>query len=395
MTQPLESNFGHEASRGSQFDDYIAAFSREATNPPGNDKCMGAFYTALTSLSTDNKGFNAFLATITTRRKLTPQHFTNLMFRTTQYLELFEKKNDNYPLGYSEPNQWVTEIPELLEQYGSLMEELLLTKDTTTTIYQRYAGTLAVLSGFFAREKLKVADFGCGGNYGLPGLIKSIPFKTIDDQTPNKIVTTLIKHHPDIDEGLAIDKVDPQDPKEKAWRLACSFYPQELGQLEDLMDFEASIADVRTVKFLQTDLVTLDVDHFNNRESIIPKEYFDAVVMNTLCYQLDPQEQKRMLEVAERSIKSDGLLIVQDFVRKDPAVPNHLEFLKSWFTEQFPYRTFIWGASTNWIFKEFLQWSNGRCLGVRKGEDFKELLGNYMFNSSRRLASSIKRGERG
>lgn len=376
MTQPAETSPRYEVTGQSKVDDYIAAFSREATNPPGKDKCMGAFYTALTSLSMDNKGFNTFLETITTTRKLTPQHFTNLIFRTTQYIELFEKKNNNYPLGYSEPHQWVTEVPQLLTQYGDLMAELLLTKDTTTTIYQRYAGTLAVLSGFFGREKLKVADFGCGGNYGLPGLIKGVPFKTIDDQTPSEIVTTLIKHHPDIDEGLAIDKVDPQDPKEKAWRLACSFYPQELSQLADLMVFEASIAGVPNVKFLQADLLDLNVDHFNNGGSTFPAEYFDAVAMNTLLYQLNPSEQKRVLEIARRGIKKDGLLILQDFVRKDPVAPDRLQFLQNWFTEPFPYRTFVCGESTDWRFKEFLQWSDGRCLGVRAGQDFKKLLHN-------------------
>lgn len=376
MTQPAEINSRHETTGQPKVSDYIAAFSREAINPPGKDKCMGAFYTALTSLSMDDKRFNAFLESITTKRKLTPQHFTNLIFRATQYVELFEKKNDNYPSGYNEPNQWAKEMPQLLAQYGDLIGEILLTKDTTTTIYQRYAGTQAVLNGFFAGQKLKVADFGCGGNYGLLGLAKGVPFKTIADQTPDQTASMLIKNQPDIDEGLAIDKVDPQDPNEKAWRLACSFYPQELGQLADLMVFEASIASVHNVKFLQADLLALDVDHFNNGGHTLPAEYFDAVAMNTLFYQLNPPEQKRVLEIARRSIKKDGLLIVQDFVKKDPIVSDGLQFLQNWFTELFPYRTFVCGESTNWRFKEFLRWSDGRCNTVRAGEDFKELLDN-------------------
>ena len=382
MTQPAEINIEHEAIKQPQVGEYIDAFSREAINPPNKDKCMGAFYTALTDLAqSDDKGIiNSFLQHVVyqRQREFTPQHLTNLIFRVFQYVKLFKEKDYRYPLSHNEPNRWKIEIPNLLEKHGKLMTELLLTKDTTTTIYQRYAGTQAVLNGFFPDQKLKVADFGCGGNYGLPGLIKGIPFKVISDETPDQILSMLINHQLDIGEGLAIDKIDPQDPDEKAWRLACSFYPQELNQLADLMVFEAGIANVHNVKFLQADLLDLHVDHFNNGGDTLPEKYFNAVVMNTICYQLNPQEQKRVFEIARRSIKKGGLLIVQDFARKDSIIPERLQFLESWFAEKDPYRTYVCGESTNWMFKEFLRWSSGRCLEVRTGEDFKELLNNNL-----------------
>lgn len=381
MVQPAEKNCASE-TRGTHpvnITEYVTAFSREGINPPGKDKCMGAFYTALTDLvqSEDNGTINSFLQHVVGQREFTPQHLTNLIFRVFQYIKLFKEKDYGYPLNHNGHNQWKIEIPDLLEKHGKLMTELLLTKDTTTTIYQRYAGTQAVINGFFPDKKLKVADFGCGGNYGLPGLIKGIPFKVISDETPDQILSVLINHKPDISEGLAIDKIDPQDPHEKAWRLACSFYPQELSQLADLMVFEASIADIPNVKFMQADLLSLNVDHFNNGAYTLPAGYFDAVVMNTLCYQLNPQEQERVLEIAKRSIKKgSGLVVVQDFAIKDSIIPGRLQFLESWFAEKDPYRTYVCGESTNWRFKEFLRWSSGRCLEVRAGEDFKELLYN-------------------
>jgi len=365
----LEIHPRNRSDRPANLEDYVTAFSNEAISPPGGDRYMKAFYTALVSVTESHQPTQEFLKGIVEKRLLTPQHFTNLIFRVTQYIQLFKKQNPDYPLSYDEPNKWKEEIPQLIGQYRGLMSEMLLTKDTTTTIYQRYAGTAIVLNAFFPHKELSIADFGCGANYGLPGLVQQVPFKEIDDQTTDKRVTQLLIRQPQIKEGLSIDKVNPNDSMGKKWRIACSFYPNELDQRAELAAFEKKIEDVEAVKFLQADLLELRNNH---EDGTLPYQYFDAVIMNSICYQLYPEEQKIIFETAKKSLKPDGIFIVQDFAKRD-VDPKSLYFVPNWFAGPFLYRTFINGEFTSGKFKEFLQWFNGRCTRVRAGEDFEKL----------------------
>lgn len=351
--------------------EYNKSFSIEADNPPGGDKCMGAFYTALSDLATNDKPTQKFLRTTLEKRHLTPQHLTNLIFRVFQYVELFEKRNPDYPINYSKPEQWRKEIPEHLGENRELIQELLLTKDTTTTIYQRYAGTQATLNLVFPNQRVIVADFGCGGNYGLPGIIKNIEFNTIDDQTSNQDVTRLLKGKTRIEEGLAIDKIDPKDIEQKKWRIACSFYPRELSQIANVMILENALRDVEDVTFLQADLLNLRVNHANGT---LPQAHFDAVAINTVLYQLSEEEREKVVDIAQASIQPNGVVIVQDFAVGDTEDLRKLKFARNWFKESFSYRTFIRRKGRFETFKEFLQWSDGRCTKVRQGKDFEELM---------------------
>jgi len=90
-----------------------------------------------------------------------------------------------------------------------------------------------------------------------------------------------------------------------------------------------------------------------------------------MLYQLNQNEQQIVVEKAKLLLKQpEGILLVQDFARKNPKKPQSLDFSNSWFGDGFGYRTFLATCSNDWQFLEALQWNNGRCAVVRSGEDF-------------------------
>lgn len=346
---------------------YIAEFQKQATHPPGKDPSLAAFYHALSSITMKSWSARQYLTNIITQREFTPYHFANLFFRSIQYTELFLEKNATYPHGLITQDAWERELSHLLEYAGDEIGELLLTKDTTTTIYQRYAGTKAVVNSLFPNQPLAIADFGCGGNHGLPGLEKDIPFNDIVDMTPEQWVTKQIQHNVNLREGLAVDRVNPYTADARQWRRACSFYPQELTKIDDLNSLEAKLIDPDHIRFLQGDLLALSPLLSDGR---LPSSYFDAGVLSTVCYQMKPAEQRKVFANAKQAIKENGVLIVQDFAKKHSRNPDMLDFNVDW-GEPGSYRTFISQSSIdNGAWQEVLQWDNGRCKEVRVGEDF-------------------------
>ena len=132
------------------------------------------------------------------------------------------------------------------------------------------------------------------------------------------------------------------------------------------MALENRLAASHQVRFLESDLLALPVGTPD-----LPIHKFDAVVMNTVCYQM-PQAQENV-QAAEGLLKPHGLFIIQDFARKDPANPTRLNFGVNCHQQPFSYRTFAIGAPTNGEMKELLQWNDGRCQAVRPGEDYQFL----------------------
>ena len=344
-------------------------FVRLAQHPPGNDPYMGAFYEAVADLDQHDAGVEQFITQVLQKRSsITPTHFANLIYRGVQFIELFQKRNIAYPAVFDTPGAWKLELADILEQEGPVLRELLLTKDTTSTIYQRYLGARTILASFYPNRSLTIADFGCGGNYGLRGLALSEPFKPVVDRTPGQVVTQLLRQPLVVGSGLAIDRENPLDEDITRWRLACSFYPQELGQMADVIALEKRLAQDRTVRFFKGDLLTLPVG-----SAEIPAGQCDGVVVSTLCYQLPQADQDTIMEHAGRMIKPGGLVIVQDFAEKDKSDPARLHFIVDWFKHPYSYRNFITGPRTNWEMKEILRWKNGRCEEVMPGEDFSSI----------------------
>lgn len=336
----------------------------QSHHPPGSDQVLGNFYAALVEMveQEQDQDLADILMNIKKKRHdITNKHFINLIFRTFQAMKI--KRNDLTYRSFHNTKAWHQELNTLLldKDLKKEFKKLLLTKSTTTTIYQRYAGPHAVIALLLDNKNVSIADFGCGGNYGLRGIEKHEPFKDIKDLTPKKIVSKLLSKKINIKKGLAIDKEQPDTQDSSHWRMACSFYPSELDQVQAIQQFEIRIQSSQKVAFLQRNLLTA---------KRLPKIKFDVVILSTILYQLNLLEQLAMIEKAKRFLKPAGIIIVQDFAAKSLTNPRHLDFNDSWFGKSYSYRTFIIGGRTRWKFWEILQWNNGRCKIVRPGEDF-------------------------
>lgn len=347
--------------------DLYAELVDQGENPPGGDHSLGAFYKAVVAITDNGNTHVADLLNQTRQHRpdITTKHLANLLFRGIQFVE-FGQGNLVYEK-YKDPSEWHGELTKLLssEDSRSTLARILRERSTTTTVYQRYAGPYAIIAYLFDGQSVSVADLGCGGNYGLRGMELREPFKPIDDFTPDSLLSFLLGQKINLERGLAIDKESPDDQEVRKWRFACSVYPKELTQIPSLKLFEERLREKsQKVSFLQADLVHFDW---------LPESVTDVVIISTTLYQLNPSDQEKFLDQAKRLLKPNGVLVVQDFARKDPQNPMFLDFSSSWFGKGFSYGTFLETARDNWKPLEALRWNNGRCTIVKPGEDFVQV----------------------
>lgn len=370
----------------------IAQFEEQSLHPPGDDLIIQACYKATLDFLKTNKTFRLFIEDILRQRAdLNEVHFVNLYFRTLQYIRLFvEKKGETFPLKpHLLKKDWLEYLKKLLADFKKRrhFQNLLLTKDTATTKYQRYISLFALMNYFFPNNLVSVCDFGCGGNYGLKGIELGEEFDQVKDLTTKEFFTRLCSGKTKLSQGLGIDKENPDDKKSRNWRLACSLYPKEFTKLNEVLEFEQRLKMSKKVKFLRADLTRIDVTPRQslalNHQKAIPKSYFDMVMISTVLYQIhDPLQQMAILEKAKQSLKKHGILIVQDFVQKRE--DGSLDFSISWFDKPFSsYKTLISSADFGWRFLEAFRWENGRCQKVKDGEDLPILLKGYFSSASR------------
>lgn len=346
--------------------DLIKILSDQAENPPGNDLVLGSLYKAIIGMVNRDTAMADTLRNVKRRRPdITHTHLVNLLSRARQFMRLREH-NVSLIATLATPQLWEAELAQVLtdEPTRRTWEDLLVTKSTTTTVYQRSAGPKAIITHLYDGVGVKIADLGCGGNYALPGMELEEPFKPITDETPNQTITRLLSQPVNLKRGLAVDREKPDDPEVRDWRLVCR-YPKELHEIPEIIAFEEKLRKgSRRVQFLQADLVSFDW---------LPKRVVDVAILSTILYQLQPDEQLTLIARARGLLRPNGILVVQDFAAKDPDSPTTLRFDESWSGKQFGYRTFLACEETDWVFREALQWKGGRCDTVRAGEEFDEI----------------------
>ncbi|MDO8515394.1 MAG: class I SAM-dependent methyltransferase [bacterium] len=344
----------------------IEEIRAQAVNPPGNDKYIGAFYESVCAqIDQQNPKIHEILAdTLAFRPEITDKHFANLLFRTFQYLETNIIKNSLYPNGFDCQQTWEKELLSLVENPSlfPVIKNLLRTKNTTTTIYQRYVGPHAIMAAVFKSKIVSFADFGSGAAYGPLGMISKTTFNPFVDNTDNCWVQNQLMKNIKFDKVYSIDKQCHDGLDNNLWLRACQFYPSEREtHLLTTCKFEQKVKLYKErVTFVEADITQkLDI------------EPCDAVTICTTLYML-PKFQKEIIKIAQKILKKDGIIIIQDFAKiaNDEATLN---FKVSW-TKDFPYRTFILSQKTNWKIWEVLKWNNGRCKEVNEGHDFNKFL---------------------
>ena len=364
ITQEKESGIDSiPTTRVAGFEPVTSEFQSQVKAPP--DEYIKNCYQATLNLVSTNKALQSIFLEVLATRPMTPQHFVNLYFRALQDIELNLKQNPNYPNDLTNTDKWEGEIEELLKTHHNKLLDTMLHKSTQTTIYQRYAGPKFIISSLFHNQPVTISDWGCGGNYGLPGLTQNEEFTPIVDLTPGKKVSSVLESPLKIEYGLAIDQEDPKAIGAREWLHACSFYPSELDKLEAVLEFEKRISKVQNISFWKQDLAALTPQFLNGH---IKPETFDAVIVSTVLYQ-DPSAQYQAMENAKSILKQRGIVIIQDFAAIDESDNSRLDFNRGWHIKG-NYRTFVTGASMDWKMKEVLKWDRARCNEVEPGLDF-------------------------
>ena len=344
-----------------------AELAHQAQHSPGGDETIAACYQAIVNLGKSNRVWRRVLEKAYGNREMPDKYKVNLLFRGIQYMWLFEEEDERYPREFGDVRLWERELPHITNKHRGVFEKILSEWDTGTTVYQRYTGPKAILSALWPRKKLTVLDLGCGGNHGLPGLMGGEVFLPVVDHSLGEVVSKWLNRGIKFRLGISVDKHDPYDKLMANWRVACSFYPSELSEMKEFLQFEKRVRHLGEKIFYRGDIMKLD--------KVLPQDiFFDAIVLSTVLYQMNARERARTVKQARNKLLPGGVLVVQDFTQKIGG-GKKLEFNGSWFKDGFAYRTYVAADWTRWRWWEVLAWYNGRCKQVREGEDFDKFFG--------------------
>lgn len=305
----------------------LREFTLQARNPPGKDKFITLCYQAAGKLAAQSgHPLNSlFQEVIITRPQASTAHLVNLWLRSIQYLELWKIKSSSYPSHLRDLPSWERETEALLKKYPRQLKKLLLTKDTATTIYQRYVGPKAIIASLYPNKPpVSLIDLGCGGMHGILGLLHREPFAPVTDLTPNLFFTSWIDQPHKLSRGVGIDKQLPFAQDSVRWRIACSLYPSEFSRLGDYVKLEKRMRQRDSARFVQADLT----QPYLKSKHLFPA---DVVTISSVLYQ-SPEHQTTILKNAKSLLSPAGILIVNEFARSSTNSPTQLEIHGSnWF----------------------------------------------------------------
>ncbi|MBI1862806.1 class I SAM-dependent methyltransferase [Candidatus Microgenomates bacterium] len=334
------------------------------------DPVIGAFQEVLLDRFQQASPTRDFYRNILAERFIPPGFAVNLFFRGSQAIQMRNESEPGYPEGFESSERWETALDRMLkdEEERKSLTEILLHKDTITTIYERYAGTKIALNLIFQNGMpLRVADLGCGANYGLKGLAVDEPLSGVSGGE----LQPLIDKRVPIEFGIGVDLADMYDREVIQWRNECR-RPGELTHeaMSKTAEFENRISHAEDkIRFMQGDLLDLNLAVPTPVRSDGQTGYH-AVVLSTMCYQMSPEDQVSILDRARTLLIDGGIVIIQDFAKSVPKslkCPMGLEFLDDWGIDS--YRTFVLKKNDGEP-KELLIFDSGRCKNVRRGKDF-------------------------
>ena len=307
------------------------------------------------------------------RPDLPPASLANLMFRAVQSQLLFTK--DGYPHGYETKRKWKEYIMKLTDDV-SFYSELLATleRNTTTTKYQRYLPPLSLITTLCPYKDVSVADLGCGGDLGFPGIIIRESFAEFTDNTGGFVTDATRFEKLGRIQLYAVDKEHPLSDVAISWRFACSYYPSEIIDGEDRREkeFEARIRVGKVgQRFIQADITEPSFP------ALFGDKRVDFVTILTTLYQLPDSLKVKAISNAKKLLEDDGTIIVQDFFSKDPKNPSGFDTNINWSGPN-SYNTFVLSSHTRWMPLHVLGWNGGRCTEVWKGEDFDEFISKFV-----------------
>lgn len=323
------------------------------------------------------------------RTDLDSKHYLNLLTHThaCEYLFLihnYQLKNNKLVPSNGKTYQkfttkdWKTVLNLISKSPKHLKKakKELLSKRTQTWVFQRYAGTHLILNHLFKDQKLTLVDAGCSLGAALPTM-QNVNVGSYF-QKP-KAPPEISRFFPLLKKPISTQTIYGFDvePNNDTWIQACSFYPEE-AMLQDRL-FKKLIKLRNQTK----NAIFIKGNHGNitRMDHVLPKNRIDAVIFNTVLYQLETKARKKALKAALEIIKPNGVIIITDFVHQDQST-HQLKYGSNWFKKgEHQYRTFVTTKSKTGSPNQPLEvftYPNARCMNFSPGKDFHKIFdGNF------------------
>ncbi len=381
------------------YEGIIKELASQVRRPMGNDSGIAGFSLAMITAVEDYPT----LAEIAVETDLyhyveSPRDVVNQTLRAVQ-AQAIGRDVTGYPHKYLAPDLSIASVSEVSAHWYDLISEIVSENhsldELAYDVHFRRMQSMQVerskavkLVGLAMENRFgpspKILDIGTSQMHGPKHLMLGLPFARTHADTSqgsankefNQQLTRLWK-------PSAIDCVDlffPDDPSNKNWAFANSFYPKELADDHKVAKYRRiSEANVPDVAFARADFSADDPDpvyikqdaHF--RVSLggeLNKHDYDIVSTLTTLYQFSPEERRQWLINCKEYLRPDGVIVMSDFaVLREDVNTDHptdkLDFDVNW-TDNYAYRTFVYdNKQPEKGFQEVYRWLNGRCKKVQ------------------------------
>lgn len=342
----------------------IKQLTVQAKNGPGGhpDIAIRNFNRALVRTYRKNARVRKFIDRVAVSRKdLSPTHFADLIARAVQH-RLRQRDVANYK-NYS-IIEWLDFWRKVTDEELGLLQQILETRSVATHVLERYRG-LAVISSMIENHRgIRVCDWGCSLNLGLPAIIRprhllnGAGTRELTDFTPGNVVErALEKDNIHFDKAVGVDRQSP----DFEWVASCSYFSQYEITRNLLSQLRNSLSGLLTV----TETIVGDVTGENiiDSHSVLSAGNFDLVHASMMMYQLSDKHKRRALENASTLLRDGGIFMELTFI--NPAnwflkknVVSRVQFKKNGKL----------GKPLDWIV-----WSSSRCEEVYPGKDFEKV----------------------
>lgn len=309
-------------------------------------------------------GFDRLIEKIEGKRvDLDHLHLVDLLARAFQY-KLRAQNRLEYV--HFSKDDWVRYFKSLTHQDLEEIATLVEAKSVATHVPSRRYRAMGALCAALAQKKglLRVADWGCSLNLGLPAILAPgylMGEVGLEDGTPGQIVTQLL-----LENGVGFERavgVDKQE-SEFAWALACVYFSEYDQTKLDLEQDMQSLAPYRKgIITVQADIAADGVhgEELVHRLRGAEDKCLDVIYASMVMYQLSGEMKQKAWANAEKVLCAEHGVFMELNFRDE----------KNWFKK--------WNAASTVRFMhhgklgptlEWLVWDSSRCAKVKAGRDF-------------------------
>jgi SAM-dependent methyltransferase len=355
---------------------FVEELERMSFQPPDGDKRVGAFCRATLALLDEEPKFDNIISDyLSFRTDLKPYDAVQILRSAIQKPLL---KDPNFPYEYLKENKWAKAITCLVndEDKTDDLAYDLHHRNMQTNVVERYKSFKMILVGLAHRldPNPKVMDVGCSLNFGLKQLALNRPFirvrgvrtgqdaeEIIADATLTRRANNLLLPRLALGASVGIDLIDIRDSHAYIWPRS-NFRPKDfLSGMVDGFDKLASEPTPENVDFFCVDFTNRSLMEELRTHKGYQERSFDLVTFSTIMYMETQSQRERMEEEAERWVKPDGIIAIQDFAYVPEDTPDEIEYYDRLNEHPYSYTTIVRDmADPNRRYHEIFSWNNGR-----------------------------------